>query len=254
MPFSDYSNTASATTSAGGGGTPVAGAYMRLQSTDGVLNTSFGPAADGDAIGQWTEQEVFITGWFGQSGLEPIYQSDGGSLVNGKPYVEMLASKTFMVGLTSDFDPGSLTFYALLNPDVGVTGNGTLLDLSGATGSGGDGSLKLYLGRNGNVGYSTDGTDVEIAAEVTGWQVLTWVIDYDNTLVSVYRNQTLLGTSAVVSGDAYDFGAGSAKIFADGAGANKCPGKYLDLWGYKTAHGSSDRMQQIAYLMSRAGI
>lgn len=252
MPFSAYSNVASATTSSGGGGTPVAGAHIRIQSDLGVLNTSDNPAADGEAIGTWEEQEtgVVISGWFSVGTPRPVYESGLGDLINGHPYVSKSAAQQNFRALVSDFSTGSRSIYALLDRAAG-NADEVLVDFSN---SGGTGNMILFLDRNGNVGYYSEGTPVEIAASTTGLQVLTWIFDAVAEEVRVYRNNVLLGTSAVFAVGGYDTGSGFAHFLADGAGNNDCNGKYLDIWIYPANHNTSDRTQQAQYLMDRGGI
>lgn len=257
MPFSDYSNVANATTSAGGGGTPVAGAVIREQSDLGVFNSdgeSFFPAGDGDPVFYWQDQEeggpVVDFGWFTQGSPQPIYQSGVGDLINGHPYISKTAAQVGFGGLVSDFAQGGMSVYALLDRAVGG-GNEIILDFNN---SGGDGNLQLFLNRSGNVGYVSDGTNVNVAATTTGLQVLCWILDDVANEVRIYRNNVLIGTGVTFFGGGYDAGSGTAYFLSDGNGNNDCAGKILDFWVFPSSHNTSDRTQQNSYLQARGGI
>jgi len=257
MPFSAYSNISSATTGTPGGGTPVAGAVIQLESDEDVYSSFdfLTPANDGDGIEYWQDQQEgggnpISTGWTVNGSPLPIYESGAGDLINGHPYVSKSASQRHFQALVSDNVPGGFSFYLLFDREAG-SGEEIVLDMNN---TGGDGNLQLLLNSNGNVGYRSDGIVEEVAATVAGLQVLAWIFDEVAEEVRVYRDGVLIGTGTEFFSGGYTLGNGTLPFLADGNGNNDCDGKFLDFWAFKTSHSEPDRIQQTQYLMSRGGI
>lgn len=256
--YSAYSNIASATTNAGGGG-EVAGAYIKLQSDFGVLASDGGkgtqPVVDGDVIVQWTEQGNGGSQWFGDGFNGPLYQDDIGNQINGLPVVQVTTAKFNLFGLVFDFDQTSWTFYLAFDDDETDSGDKLMFDTNNSGGGDGVDPLSLFLRKNGNVGFRSIGLDVEVAPSTNGPQVLAWLFDIPNQEIKVFRNGVQIGvTSTDVTTLGYYLGAGTMPLMYLSGPTLKATGRYTDVIAYKTAHTLTEIQNQSAFMMARIGI
>lgn len=197
---------------------------------------------------------------------QPIYKT---GIINGLAVIRVAAGQ----GLEFAFpflDPPILnsdwTFYWMGSYTRPIAGHGVLYFTSpnhpDNGGESTDAATQLYcdasLGGSNQVGYEWNGdaggppTDTNIAASVSGIQVLTWRFEKSVPRCRVYRNGTLLGTGAWTA-DGASLDSDFAEVFHL-SGTNSFIGDHSDFWGFAALHSDTEHTNMVNYLMERAGL
>jgi hypothetical protein len=101
--------------------------------------------------------------------------------------------------------------------------------------------------------------DVDIAAAVTGAQLLTFVFDKTAGNAKVYRNGAQIGSTSTNvggtgAGNGFDWGNDLIEFFATAGGVAALVGEHTRLIGYAVAHSDATRQAIEAALMARYGL
>jgi hypothetical protein len=161
----------------------------------------------------------------------PTYETN---VQKGLPVARVAAVDTYLryPGLTFDEAGTSLTLHAAFNYTTGQSGYGILIEFYQNVGDGG----ALYVDNNGQVGFNTEvGGDVDLAGAVSGWQILTWVLDGDAGTSTLYRDGNEIGSDTFDAGGV-EFGPDQINWFSFQGGSNFLQGDYGELIGYAAAH------------------
>jgi hypothetical protein len=195
-----------------------------------------------DAMEGYGDGDPMAAGWVDSSGngftaeapsLEdpPTYETN---VQKGLPVARVAAVDTYLryPGLTIDEAGTSLTLHAAFNYTTGQSGYGILIEFYQNVGDGG----ALYVDNNGQVGFNTEvGGDVDLAGAVSGWQILTWVLDGDAGTSTLYRDGNEIGSDTFDAGGV-EFGPDQINWFSFQGGSNFLQGDYGELIGYAAAH------------------
>lgn len=215
------------------------------------------PAEDGDRLYIMFDDGANDAVWTfgtGAPGTGPILRLSGGSLINGNPVIEMDASADPATSTPGDLNGQvSWSFSILARIVTPVADKGVLLNNADSP------ALQLYLDNgSSSVGFSDDGTDVDVAAAVSGVQVLIWVFDVAAGEVKVYRDTggglaQIGSTSNQIDGTGYEFFNGLCRLFSSPFFTNKPELDLAEFWGHPFAFSGAQLTQQAAYLASKAG-
>ena len=134
---------------------------------------------------------------------------------------------------------GKYTFHLALNYTIGQTGNGFFLDSQ-------SGNHILFCDFTSNTIGWFDGTNTPTFAGVSGWQVLTWVLNPGTGTGQMYRNGTLLGTGNYIS---RNWGPSPVLVGTFGA-ANFLVSDIGEMIGYRNV-GTAYRDPQMTYLVDK---
>lgn len=224
-------------------------------------------AADGAQIAAWPDaapvpHNLQSPGTNG--GNQPFFRDNVTDNINGHPVLEIIAGDQMDMA-APNFAPvledQSFTHYWVGRVSTPIAASAILVyNYSNV----GQEVIRLYLdgvGGASNVGYEYEngGTvDVNLAAAVSGVQLLTWVFDKTAGLATLYRNGTSVGSSANVggvgAGNGYDWGNSFIEFFAVAGGVACAIGDHTRLVGYKVAHDTATRESIEGILKARYGI
>jgi len=194
----------------------------------------------------YENNDPMTSGWPDESGndhlAEPPTFDDPPTFVtnvqNGLPAVRVASGEYLRyLGDTINIQGTSLTFYAVLNYTLDTpVDEGIFIEFNQNHGGG------AYLYVNGEatptdqVGvYSEVDFDHPLGDGVSGWQVLTWVIDKDEELATLYRNGVQIGTHAFTS-QGVNFGPDQINYFSFQGGGQWFIGDVGEILCYSAAH------------------
>lgn len=217
-------------------------------------------------IGSWPDS--------GPYGLAMRFPSDSGGTearwidnqINGLPAVEVLTGVQGEIphpNFETFINDQSLTVYWVGNYNNVQAGNGILLYPRTTTGFQVIRlAASLDIGGSNGVGWEhvIGGVSVPVfvAEGASGTQLLTWVIDKTTGIGRIFRNGTLIGSSADIGGTGpgtgFDWGHDAIEFFASGAGANPMRGLHAELIAYHAAHDTATRTAIEGYLKAKYGI
>ncbi len=259
--YGEFSNVASATTQSAAV-LPVAGAAFSIVIEGGdVAGGDFGvdtPPSDGARIHSIIDAGYTAVTWASNDPetsqpLGPKFRSSGIHQINSRDAMEM---DTLAIGFNgTPLEPNgqqAWSFSTLLRGVTPIAGRGTLLLTTDSP------SLELYLDSGTSVGFSNDGSDVNVAAAVSGVQVLIWTFE-PGVGVKVYRNTgsglaQIGSTSVDVDATGYEFF--NLCYFMSGSGGSDkvTTMDVAEFWGHPFLFTAPQLAAQAAYLAANGGI
>jgi len=227
--------------------------------------------ADNTALSTWvdsapTPHNMVSPGTNG--GTQIKFRDNATDNINGHPVVQVAAGNQAEIPFPN-FSPvvndASFTCYWVGRYAFDQAGHGILL-YNFVTG--GQDIINLYLsgdlvGAN-QVGWEYDvgggAVDHDVAAGITGVQVLCWVFDKSGSGTGkVYRNDVQIGTTSSAvggggAGNGFDWGGDFIEMFAANGGTNALVGETARWTAYKVAHDDTTRQGIMASLRAYYGV
>lgn len=228
----------------GGGGDPIPTADMLWHfNSDEIVGLS-----NTDPLATWPDaapdpHDMVFPGSNG--GTQPEYRDNGTDNINGHPVVHTVSGDQGEIefpNFSPAVDDQSFTLYWVGRYTPGANPHGILI-YSYETDT-----LRLYLegdlDGSDQVGYEYDvgsgAVDVDLAAGISGEQLLTFIFDKSAGTATLRRNGVEVGTSTDVggtgAGNGFDWGTDLIEFFAVGGGSFGLVGDTARIIAYKTAH------------------
>lgn len=209
--------------------------------------------SDGNPIATWAGSTLSRDGSSSGS-ARPTYKV---GIKNGLPVVRCEAGFPRGMNITnwSTVSNSSWTAYIVCNPSVvdDPIALGWLMRQQG-----GLGDLTLYADNNvagaDQVGFFNSSADQNIAANTTGWQILSWHLKKSGSVGEVYRNLTLLGSGTYPSGGLSISALGILSSGSPPAAPTEFIGDVGDIILFSGEHSTPEREQIINTLNARWNI
>lgn len=230
-------------------------------------------AADGASLASWPDaspNNVDMQSPGTNGGTQFTFRDNGTDNINGHPVVETVDGDQADIpfpNISPAINDASFTHYWVGRYNPATQPGHAILLYTFITPGTAD-VIRLYVAADldgtDQVGFEHEvppgsAVDVDIAAAVSGVQLLTYVFDKTAGNAKVYRNGAQIGSTSTDvggtgAGNGFDWGNDFIEFFAANGGTNTVVGDHARLIGYSVAHDDTTREAIETELMADYGI